>query len=70
MERSPEEKQFALLIDAENISHKYIDAIIEETTKYGICTYRRIYGDWTNPYLKNWKQITLDYALQAIQQYG
>ena len=70
MERSLEEKQFALLIDAENISHKYIDAIIEETTKYGICTYRRIYGDWTNPYLKNWKQITLDYALQAIQQYG
>lgn len=64
------EAKFALLIDSENISYKYIDAIMEETTKYGTCTFRRIYGDWTNPHLKGWKLLTLDYALNPIQQYG
>lgn len=70
MNNAQKDLQFALLIDAENISYKYIDAIIEETTKYGTCTYRRIYGDWTNRHLKSWKEITLDYALYAVQQYS
>lgn len=62
--------KFALLIDADNISHKYVDAIIEETTKYGTCTYRRIYGDWAKPHLKGWKEVSLDHALSAVQQYS
>lgn len=62
--------KYALLIDADNISHKYVDAIIEETTKYGTCTYRRIYGDWAKPHLKSWKEVSLDHALTAVQQYS
>lgn len=62
--------RYALLIDADNISHKYVDAIIEETTKYGTCTYRRIYGDWAKPHLKSWKDVSLDHALTAVQQYS
>lgn len=62
--------KFALLIDADNISCKYVDAIMEETTKYGTCTYRRIYGDWAKPHLKGWKEVSLDHALTAVQQYS
>lgn len=62
--------KFALLIDADNISSKYIDAIVEETTKYGTCTYRRIYGDWAKPHLRAWKEVTLSHALVAVQQYS
>ena len=38
-------KRFALLIDADNISAKYIGAILEELSTYGITTYKRIYGE-------------------------
>ena len=43
------ELKFAVLIDADNISDKYIKIILEETANEGVATYKRIYGDWTNP---------------------
>ena len=43
-----ENKRFALLIDADNISAKYIGNILEELSTYGITTYKRIYGDFTS----------------------
>ena len=42
-----EEQCYALLIDADNVSAKYIKPILTELSKYGIITYKRIYGDWT-----------------------
>ncbi len=38
--------RFAILIDADNISDKYIKVILDETANNGIATYKRIYGDW------------------------
>ena len=38
----------ALLIDAENVSPKYIKAIVDEVAVYGTPAYKRIYGDWTS----------------------
>jgi len=63
-----ETKSIALLIDAENISSKYIEIIIDEANKYGNLTYRRVYGDWTTDYLKPWKNKIHDFALTPIQQ--
>lgn len=40
------EDRFALLIDADNVSAKYIKPILDELSKYGNVTYKRIYGDW------------------------
>ena len=37
-----EEKRFAILIDADNISAKYIINILDETSNYGTVTYKRI----------------------------
>ena len=64
-----EEKRYALLIDADNISKKYIKCMLNEISKYGIVTYKRIYGDWTTPNLSGWKSVLLEYAIVPIQQY-
>lgn len=64
------EKVFALLIDADNVSPKYLSAIIEEiTTKYGNISYRRIYGDFTEQRKKSWKDVLRDNSITPIQQY-
>ena len=34
-----EDKKIALLIDSDNVSHKYIDGILNELAQYGIVTY-------------------------------
>ena len=39
------EDRFALLIDADNVSAKYIQPVLDELSKYGKVTYKRIYGD-------------------------
>lgn len=65
-----EEKKFAVLIDADNTSSKYIKTIVDEITNLGITTYRRIYGDWTSTQLQSWKDILLEYSVTPMQQYG
>lgn len=62
--------RFAVLIDAENVSVKYIKIILDEISKDGIATYKRIYGDWTNPSLIHWKSALLDNSIIPIQQYS
>ncbi|MDO4552523.1 MAG: NYN domain-containing protein [Bacillota bacterium] len=64
------ELRFAVLIDADNISDKYIKFIMDEISNEGIATYKRIYGDWTKPSFAGWKKVLLDYSIVPIQQYG
>ena len=65
-----EDKSIAILIDADNIASKYIRTIIDEATNYGVITYKRIYGDWTTPNMKSWKDVLLEYSINPIQQYS
>ncbi|MFA6730776.1 MAG: NYN domain-containing protein [Eubacteriales bacterium] len=65
-----DDKRFAVLIDADNVSDKYIKPILDEMTNYGIITYKRIYGDWTKPALSPWKGVLLENSITPIQQYG
>ncbi len=62
--------RFAVLIDADNVSVKYIKIILDEVSKDGVATYKRIYGDWTNPSLVSWKSTLLDNSVLPIQQYS
>ncbi|MEG1397522.1 MAG: NYN domain-containing protein [Raoultibacter sp.] len=64
------DKRFALLIDADNVSAKYIKPILEELSKYGTVTYKRIYGDWTNTQNGKWKDELLTSSITPIQQFG
>jgi len=65
-----DDKRIALMIDAENVSPKYISYICKELTKYGVATYKRIYGDWTGPTAEGWKKVLLEHAITPIQQYS
>lgn len=60
---------YALLIDAENISAKYIKPILTELSKYGNITYKRIYGDWTSTQHSSWKDELLKNSILPIQQF-
>ncbi|MGD9569558.1 MAG: NYN domain-containing protein [Sedimentibacter sp.] len=64
------EKRFAVLIDADNVSAKYIKYILDEITNYGEATYKRIYADWTKPNSASWKDVLLANSVTPIQQYG
>ena len=63
------DKRYAVLIDADNISEKYIKFILDEISNDGIATYKRIYGDWTKPNLSSWKNVLLEHSITPIQQY-
>ena len=64
------DKRYAVLIDADNISDKYIKFILDEISNDGVATYKRIYGDWTKPYFASWKSVLLEHSITPIQQYG
>lgn len=64
-----ENKRFAILIDTDNISAKYISAIMDEMTKHGIVTYRRAYGDWTSTQAKGWKTKLMENSITPMQQF-
>ena len=64
------EERFALLIDADNVSAKYIQPILDELSKYGNVTYKRIYGDWTKTNNASWKEELLQNSITPIQQFS
>jgi len=68
----PDEKieKLAVLIDADNAQPSIVDGLLSEIAKYGTANVKRIYGDWTLPSLKGWKESLLQYSIQPIQQFG
>ena len=64
------EMKLAVLIDGDNIPSKYVKEMMEELTKYGTPTVKRIYADWTKPQLNKWKAVLLQNAINPIQQYA
>lgn len=68
--RALNDLRLAVLIDADNVSHSHISDMMEEATRYGTPTFKRIYGDWTQPHLVSWKKILLEHAITPIQQYS
>lgn len=64
-----EKTQFAVLIDAENVSSKYAAVIFDELEKYGFASCRRIYGNWSKG--STWKEeFLLEYSIIPIQQFS
>lgn len=64
------DNNIAVLIDADNVSSKYIKFIFDEISNHGTPTYKRIYGDWTKPQLAGWKNVLLNFSITPIQQYN
>ena len=61
--------RIALFIDCDNISHRAIEGIINELSKYGVVNIRQAYGNWTKENLKNWEEKLLEFAIKPIQQF-
>jgi len=62
--------KLAVLIDADNVPHAHVKEMLEEISKNGTPTIKRIYADWTRPTLSGWKNVLLENAITPIQQYS
>lgn len=60
----------AVLIDGDNAQPKLMKEIIEEVSKYGKATIRRIYGDWTTQHMNGWKNIINQHSVSPIQKFS
>lgn len=65
-----EDLKLAILIDADNISPKYVKVILDEAASFGVAAAKRIYGDWSDPRLKSWKDALLNNSIIPMQQYS
>lgn len=62
-------RRIAMLIDGDNAQPSLIEKMLAETSKYGLVTIRRIYGDWTASNMGGWKDVLQTFAIQPIQQF-
>ena len=62
--------KLAVLIDADNAQPGIVDALLAEIANYGVASVKRIYGDWTAPNLKGWKEVLLEHSIQPMQQFA
>ena len=63
-------KNMAVLIDADNIPSANVKEMMEEITKYGNPTIKRIYGDFTTQQSSSWKKVLQKYAIKPVQQFA
>jgi len=62
--------KIALLVDGDNAQSAMLEDILEEASKYGKVTIRRIYGDWTTPQMNHWKTMLNEMAFSPIQKFN
>jgi uncharacterized LabA/DUF88 family protein len=62
--------KLAVLIDADNAQPSIVDGLLVEIANYGTASVKRIYGDWTGPGLKGWKEVLLQHSIQPMQQFA
>lgn len=64
------EPKIAILVDGDNAQPKTLKLILEEiSAKYGKATIRRIYGDWTDPKMKSWKNMVNELSFDPRQKF-
>ncbi len=64
-DRSP---RLAVLIDADNIPARHIEAVLDEIAGLGEPSVRRVYGDWSSSALSQWKEKARSLGLVMHQQ--
>ncbi|MBA2561402.1 MAG: NYN domain-containing protein [Chitinophagaceae bacterium] len=62
--------KIALLVDGDNSQPKLLSLVLEEASKYGKVTVRRVYGDWTTPHMNSWKSQLNEMAFNPIQKFS
>lgn len=64
-----QDRNVALLIDADNASPAALDAVLTVLAELGTVNIRRVYGNWRKQALKGWSDMTLAHALDPQQQF-
>lgn len=62
--------RLAVLIDADNTSPSWAEAIFEEVATLGEASVRRIYGDFSNQQLSGWNKKLENFAVLPHQQFA
>ncbi len=62
-------KNIALLIDADNVTHRGIDPALTVMAELGQVNIRRAYGNFAKDNLGNWDKITNKYGIRPQQQF-
>lgn len=65
-----DQRQLAVLIDADNAQASVIAGLLAEVAKYGVASVKRIYGDFTSQRMNSWKNVLLDHSIQPMQQFA
>jgi NYN domain/OST-HTH/LOTUS domain len=60
--------RLAVLIDADNIPARHIEAVLDEIAGFGEPSVRRVYGDWSSSALGQWKEKARSLGLVMHQQ--
>ncbi|PWK61519.1 NYN domain-containing protein [Roseicyclus mahoneyensis] len=58
----------AVLIDADNTSHKHAKAIFDEIASLGEASVRRIYGDFSSNHMKGWSGVQAEFGIVPHHQ--
>ena len=64
----PKAARFALLIDAENFSHAFVNVVLSQLARLGEIPFRRAYGDFTFISDK-WKDVAQENAIKTEHQF-
>ena len=68
MDANVSSDRIAVLIDADNTSHRYAEALLDEIAKYGNPTIKRAYGDWSSSHLSGWGNELNARAIRGMHQ--
>ncbi|MGN6819690.1 MAG: NYN domain-containing protein [Sphingomonas sp.] len=69
MTAEPHRRNIALLIDADNASSHTLDPVLTILAELGTVNIRRVYGNWSKPALKGWRDQTVRYGIEPQQQF-
>src|SRR3569623_744960 len=62
-------RNIALLIDADNASWHALDPVLTVLAELGTVNIRRVYGNWSKPGLKGWKDMAVKHGIEPQQQF-
>ena len=58
------------MVDGDNAQPRMLNLVLEEASKYGKATIRRVYGDWTTTHMNQWKSQLNEMAFNPIQKFS
>lgn len=62
--------RIAVLVDADNVSHKHAKSLMEDVARRGRITHAHLYGNFASPKLSGWAPAIQTFAFRAHHHYS